>query len=75
MLIYGLSAMETDKAHLLIVEDDDQLAELLIEYLGQQGFELSRVASGDVAAETILDTKPCCVREHSVFSAAHLRQR
>ena len=50
--------METDKAHLLIVEDDDQLAELLIEYLGQQGFELSRLASGDVAAETILDKKP-----------------
>ncbi|MGB5168803.1 MAG: response regulator transcription factor [Acidimicrobiia bacterium] len=58
MLIYGLSAMDTDKAHLLIVEDDDQLAELLIEYLGQQGFELSRLASGDVAAETILKTKP-----------------
>ena len=50
--------MDTDKAHLLIVEDDDQLAELLIEYLGQQGFELSRLASGDVAAETILDKKP-----------------
>ena len=50
--------MQTDKAHLLIVEDDDQLAELLIEYLGQQGFELSHVASGDVAAETILHTKP-----------------
>ena len=58
MLIYGLNAMETDKAHLLIVEDDDQLAELLLEYLGQQGFELSRLASGDVAAETILKTKP-----------------
>lgn len=50
--------METDKARLLIVEDDDQLAELLIEYLGQQGFELSRVASGDVAAEKILKTRP-----------------
>ena len=58
MLIYGLSAMETDKAHLLIVEDDEQLAELLLEYLGRQGFELSRLASGDVAAETILKTKP-----------------
>jgi DNA-binding response OmpR family regulator len=58
VLIYGLNAMETDKAHLLIVEDDDQLAELLLEYLGQQGFELSRLASGDVAAETILKTKP-----------------
>ena len=50
--------MDTDKAHLLIVEDDEQLAELLLEYLGRQGFELSRLASGDVAAETILKTKP-----------------
>jgi len=50
--------METDKAHLLIVEDDDQLAELLIEYLGERGFELSRVASGDVATEKILQMKP-----------------
>lgn len=50
--------MQTDKAHLLIVEDDDQLAALLLEYLGQHGFELSRVASGDVASERILKTKP-----------------
>ena len=48
--------MQTDKAHLLIVEDDDQLAELLLEYLGQQGFELSRMASGDGAAEAILES-------------------
>jgi DNA-binding response OmpR family regulator len=50
--------MQTDKAHLLIVEDDDQLAELLLEYLGQQGFELSRMASGDGAAEAILEKQP-----------------
>lgn len=50
--------MQTDKAHLLIVEDDDQLAELLLEYLGQHGFKLSRMASGDGAAETILETQP-----------------
>jgi len=50
--------MQTDKAHLLIVEDDDQLAELLLEYLGQQGFELSRMASGDGAAEEILEKQP-----------------
>jgi DNA-binding response OmpR family regulator len=43
---------------LLIVEDDDQLAELLLEYLGQQGFELSRMASGDGAAEAILEKQP-----------------
>ena len=58
MLIYALGVMQTAKARLLIVEDDDQLAELLLEYLGQHGFELSRVASGDVAAERILKTKP-----------------
>ena len=50
--------MQTDRAHLLIVEDDDQLAELLLEYLGQQGFELSRMASGDGAAEAILEKQP-----------------
>lgn len=50
--------MQTDKAHLLIVEDDDQLAELLLEYLGQQGFELSRMASGDGAVKAILEKQP-----------------
>lgn len=43
---------------MLIVEDDDQLAELLLEYLGQQGFQLSRLASGDGAAEAILQKQP-----------------
>lgn len=50
--------METAKARLLIVEDDDQLADLLAEYLSQHGFELSRVASGEAAAERILETQP-----------------
>ena len=50
--------MQSDRAHLLIVEDDDQLAQLLLEYLGQHGFELSRLASGDMAAETITQSKP-----------------
>jgi len=48
----------TDKARLLIVEDDDQLAELLLEYLDMHGFELSRVSSGDAGAEAILETQP-----------------
>jgi DNA-binding response OmpR family regulator len=43
---------------LLIIEDDDELAELLLEYLGQHGFELSRVASGFDGTEKILETKP-----------------
>jgi two-component system response regulator RstA len=47
-----------DQAHVLIVEDDDQLAALLLEYLGEHGFELSRVASGSAGAEEIIDTQP-----------------
>ena len=50
--------MNTEKRHLLIVEDDDELAGLLVEYLGQHGFEISRVASGDAGVETILEAKP-----------------
>ena len=53
-----MGARQTDKAHLLIVEDDDQLAELLLEYLGMHGFELSRVSSGEAGAEAILETQP-----------------
>ncbi len=45
-------------ARILIVEDDDTLAALLLEYLGQHGFELSRAASGDVGGEMILKTRP-----------------
>ena len=47
-----------DTPRVLIVEDDDQLAELLLEYLGLHGFELERVAAGDVGAERILETQP-----------------
>jgi DNA-binding response OmpR family regulator len=50
--------MQTEPVRLLIVEDDDQLAELLLEYLGQQGFELSRLSSGTPASAAILETKP-----------------
>lgn len=50
--------MQTDRARLLIVEDDDQLAELLVEYLGMHGFELTRVSSGDVGIEKIRETQP-----------------
>lgn len=52
------SKAQSHAARLLIVEDDDQLADLLLEYLGQHGFELSRVARGDAAVEQILNTKP-----------------
>ena len=46
------------KTRLLIVEDDDALAELMQEYLSSQLFELSRVASGDAAVEAIIETQP-----------------
>jgi two-component system response regulator RstA len=50
--------MENDQAHLLIVEDDDQLAELLAEYLRKHGFAISRVASGNAGVEQILEAQP-----------------
>ncbi|MCH9682503.1 MAG: response regulator transcription factor [Deltaproteobacteria bacterium] len=50
--------MSNETARLLIVEDDDQLATLLLEYLGQHGFALSRISAGDHAAETILASNP-----------------
>jgi DNA-binding response OmpR family regulator len=46
------------KPRILIVEDDDALAGLLLEYLGMHGFELDRVAAGDVGAERILASEP-----------------
>lgn len=51
-------AMHTEPPRLLIVEDDDQLAQLLIEYLTPHGFAISRVASGDAGIEHILSSPP-----------------
>lgn len=48
----------TNNAHLLIVEDDDKLADLLLEYLGLHGFTLSRVAAGDAGVEAIRALQP-----------------
>lgn len=50
--------MTGENSRLLIVEDDDQLAELLIEYLGQHGFDLSRERSGDAGVQRILEAQP-----------------
>ena len=47
-----------DKARLLIVEDNDALAELMLEYLSMHLFDLSRVATGDAGVEAILETQP-----------------
>ncbi len=53
-----LEPVQTDHAKLLIVEDDDQLADLLLEYLGPHGFDLSRVATGDAGVSQILERHP-----------------
>lgn len=50
--------MKRDQPHLIVVEDDQQLSELLVEYLNANGFEVTPVSSGDVAAERILETQP-----------------
>jgi DNA-binding response OmpR family regulator len=49
---------KTSDARLLLVEDDDRLAELLLEYLGEHGFSLERVASGDDGIRAIVETRP-----------------
>ena len=47
-----------DKPRLLLVEDDDALADLIHRYLSNHFFEVSRVASGDEGAKAIVDTQP-----------------
>jgi len=53
-----MCVIQKDKARLLIVEDDDKLADLLSEYLERHGFALSRVSSGDAGIKKILETQP-----------------
>ncbi len=43
---------------ILLVEDDDRLAELTAEYLRKNGFELEIVARGDDAERRILEARP-----------------
>jgi two-component system OmpR family response regulator/two-component system response regulator RstA len=43
---------------ILLVEDDDRLAELTAEYLRKNGFEVSIEAHGDVAEARILESRP-----------------
>lgn len=52
------NGMGSGETRLLVVEDDDALAELLTAYLSQHGFAVSRVATGEVAPRAILDTTP-----------------
>ncbi len=46
------------RSRLLIVEDDDQLADLLVEYLGQHEFVPVRVSSGTAAVGFIVESQP-----------------
>ncbi|MEJ1992199.1 MAG: response regulator [Maritimibacter sp.] len=48
----------TNKAHILIVEDEPALAKVLEEYLVNDGFSVSTLDRGTKAVEIILDTKP-----------------
>ena len=50
--------MHRELPRLLIVDDDEQLAELLIEYLAPHGFSLARVSSGDAGVDEILKSHP-----------------
>jgi DNA-binding response OmpR family regulator len=53
-----MDSSETHNTRLLIVEDDDQLTDLLLEYLQMHGFEVSHASTGDEGAQKILDTNP-----------------
>ena len=53
-----MKSQHPTQARLLLVEDDDELAALMLEYLGRHAFELDRVASGDEAVEAIIETRP-----------------
>ena len=47
-----------DNTRLLLVEDDEALADLMQEYLSMNLFEISRVASGEAGVEAIFETQP-----------------
>ena len=48
----------TAEPTIVVVEDDDRLAQLLVEYLGQHHFQIERVRRGDEGVERILATQP-----------------
>ena len=53
-----MSTKPSNKAHLLLIEDDDALAQLIEEYLSLHFFEVSRVASGDAGVRAIREMHP-----------------
>jgi two-component system OmpR family response regulator/two-component system response regulator RstA len=44
--------------HILLIEDDKRLADLVIAYLRKQGYEVSHHLRGDTAEEAILSLRP-----------------
>lgn len=48
----------TDKAHILIVEDDQDLSEMLDAYFRVQGYEVNTAAWGEEAVRTTLENQP-----------------
>ncbi|MEL6345648.1 MAG: response regulator transcription factor [Myxococcota bacterium] len=49
---------DADRMRLLLVEDDQELADLLKAYLGQHGLDVSHETSGPAGVQSILDTAP-----------------
>ena len=52
------SPMEDAPARILLVEDDERLSELVAEYLGEHGFEITQEFRGDTAVARILKDRP-----------------
>lgn len=50
--------METELAHIFLVEDDESLASLVSDYLVMQSFKVSVEGRGDHAVQRILDAAP-----------------
>jgi two-component system response regulator BaeR len=47
--------------HVLIVEDEEKIAQLLADYLKNEGYQTTQLHSGEVAVETIKDLDPSFV--------------
>jgi len=50
--------MTQQKPNVLIAEDDDQIAAVLVDYLHQAGFDTRRVANGDDALQAVRQNRP-----------------